>query len=161
MDLQLTLQISWVYSCSWFCSKVVLVATLISNCNATNPKWNSIKPGKKFNTSLDIHNLPKIRGVARVCGAPARNKMAPPYFLLTQGWLLENLSGEKWQATVWPIMNIIGFIFIRPIKNFIALDMQNGCSYIFYTCHDFAPPRGGARGKCPPLPPLATPLPKI
>ncbi len=36
-----------------------------------------------------------------------------------------------------------------------GLHMPNGWSYIFNTWHDFAPPRDGARGKCPLCPLLS------
>ena len=115
----------------------------------------------------------------------ARNKMAPLYFsvciFLPKGWPLENLRGEKWQAKKqtktknkmkekkitrfnaqrqFKLTNhrhVIGpMSFIRPITNLFALGMANGWSYIFYTCHDFAPLEVAPRGKCPlchPLPP--------
>ena len=103
-----------------------------------------------------------IRGVAKVCGARGKIQNAPPSFqfplFLRKGWPLENLRVGKWQAKKKRGGNFtfntslhVQIDFIRPIFYF-ALAMLSGWSYIFYTWHDLAPPRSGARGKCPPLP---------
>ena len=47
--------------------------------------------------------------------------------------------------------HVWAYVFIRPIT--IFLGYVKIVDPYFYTWHDFAPPRIGAQGKCPPLPP--------
>ncbi len=103
------------------------------------------------------------------------------YIFLPTGWHFENLRSEKWQAkktkkqqqqkkieflTFHTRFNahvqiqfkftnqghVISGLCLYKAYQFLLLLMRVGRSYNFYNWHDFAPPRSGARSKCPPLP---------
>ena len=102
--------------------------------------------------------LQESRCVTRVCGARARNKMAPPYHIFAKRltpWKLawRKVTRKKNKKTFHTCFNnntrpvqidkswtfLWAYVFIGPITDLFVFGIPNDWSYIFLTWHNFAP----------------------